>query len=489
MRDYIEGADVAIANFENPAPNAYRFHGSGTVFSANPAYIKGLAERGHRLGLARQQPHRRRRPRRDAPDDPERREVRHRALRARQEHEGGPQGRAAQGRRDDRRPARVRRDRRRLRTPARTRPGRRASRRRPSRPTSGPRARPAPTSSSSCPHWGIEYRSTPFPRSRRWPATRSTPAPTWSSATTPTGRARWRSRTASRSGTRSATSCSTRRGQPDDGGDHARADVQRHGPRPGADAAAPDPRRAQPNFLDPLGDGKRAVAGLPGVEGAARLVATRRLARRLNAAPSARTLHGIGRHVPVSARPRGGSTSWLPGSASSCSIASAVALLGAAPAALAAGPEHWVDSLNDPQIDIDESAWASDWCGFAGRRPGLGPHPWARVRSGWPERRRPHRLRDPGRLHERRDGRDGPAAGHRPGPLLREGRAPVRRGDRPVEHRHRGHRPRHLRPRDRRDRPPGRQRHRVVLRHVLRRDLLTPAGARRPRRGTTGPRS
>ncbi len=42
MRDYIEGADIAIANFENPAPDAYRFHGSGTIFSANPAYIKGL---------------------------------------------------------------------------------------------------------------------------------------------------------------------------------------------------------------------------------------------------------------------------------------------------------------------------------------------------------------------------------------------------------------------------------------------------------------
>jgi hypothetical protein len=46
MRDYIEGADVAIANFENPAPNAFRFHGSGTVFSANPAYIKGLQTAG-----------------------------------------------------------------------------------------------------------------------------------------------------------------------------------------------------------------------------------------------------------------------------------------------------------------------------------------------------------------------------------------------------------------------------------------------------------
>jgi hypothetical protein len=46
MRDYLKGADVAIANFENPAPNAFRFHGSGTVFSANPAYIKGLQRAG-----------------------------------------------------------------------------------------------------------------------------------------------------------------------------------------------------------------------------------------------------------------------------------------------------------------------------------------------------------------------------------------------------------------------------------------------------------
>jgi hypothetical protein len=44
---------------------------------------------------------------------------------------------------------------------------------------------------------------------------------------------------------------------------------------------------------------------------------------------------------------------------------SLAALLGAAPVALAAGPTHTVESLNDPQIDVDESAWASDWCGFA----------------------------------------------------------------------------------------------------------------------------
>jgi hypothetical protein len=46
MREYIEGADLAIANFENPAPNRFAFHGRGTVFTANPAYIKGLRNVG-----------------------------------------------------------------------------------------------------------------------------------------------------------------------------------------------------------------------------------------------------------------------------------------------------------------------------------------------------------------------------------------------------------------------------------------------------------
>src|SRR5215218_5733328 len=46
VRDIVKGADLAIANFENPAPDAFRFHGSGTVFSANPAYIAGLRNAG-----------------------------------------------------------------------------------------------------------------------------------------------------------------------------------------------------------------------------------------------------------------------------------------------------------------------------------------------------------------------------------------------------------------------------------------------------------
>ena len=46
VRSVIEGADLAIANFENPAPDQPRYHTSGTVFSADPALIPGLAGAG-----------------------------------------------------------------------------------------------------------------------------------------------------------------------------------------------------------------------------------------------------------------------------------------------------------------------------------------------------------------------------------------------------------------------------------------------------------
>ncbi|HEY7523836.1 MAG TPA: CapA family protein [Candidatus Limnocylindrales bacterium] len=46
MRQLLRGADLAIANFENPAPDAFRFHASGTVFSADPALIEGLRNAG-----------------------------------------------------------------------------------------------------------------------------------------------------------------------------------------------------------------------------------------------------------------------------------------------------------------------------------------------------------------------------------------------------------------------------------------------------------
>ena len=46
VRELVSGADIAIANFENPAPDAFRWHGKGTVFSANPKHIKGLVDAG-----------------------------------------------------------------------------------------------------------------------------------------------------------------------------------------------------------------------------------------------------------------------------------------------------------------------------------------------------------------------------------------------------------------------------------------------------------
>jgi hypothetical protein len=46
MRELVSGADLAIANFENPAPNNPRWHGKGTVFNADPAHIPSLVKAG-----------------------------------------------------------------------------------------------------------------------------------------------------------------------------------------------------------------------------------------------------------------------------------------------------------------------------------------------------------------------------------------------------------------------------------------------------------
>jgi hypothetical protein len=46
FRHLIRNADIAAANFENPAPDKPRFHASGTSFSADPRYIDGLANAG-----------------------------------------------------------------------------------------------------------------------------------------------------------------------------------------------------------------------------------------------------------------------------------------------------------------------------------------------------------------------------------------------------------------------------------------------------------
>jgi poly-gamma-glutamate capsule biosynthesis protein CapA/YwtB (metallophosphatase superfamily) len=46
VRELTKGADIAIANFENPAPNNWHWHGKGMVFSANPRNIAGLVDAG-----------------------------------------------------------------------------------------------------------------------------------------------------------------------------------------------------------------------------------------------------------------------------------------------------------------------------------------------------------------------------------------------------------------------------------------------------------
>ena len=46
VRALIKGADIAVANFENPAPDKPKFHTSGTIFSADPRFLSGLADAG-----------------------------------------------------------------------------------------------------------------------------------------------------------------------------------------------------------------------------------------------------------------------------------------------------------------------------------------------------------------------------------------------------------------------------------------------------------
>jgi hypothetical protein len=46
LQDVLGAADLAIANFENPAPVKFTWHEHGTVFTADPALIAGLANAG-----------------------------------------------------------------------------------------------------------------------------------------------------------------------------------------------------------------------------------------------------------------------------------------------------------------------------------------------------------------------------------------------------------------------------------------------------------
>lgn len=46
VRNLLKSADLAVANFENPAPDNFKYHTQGTVFSANPRLIAGLKDAG-----------------------------------------------------------------------------------------------------------------------------------------------------------------------------------------------------------------------------------------------------------------------------------------------------------------------------------------------------------------------------------------------------------------------------------------------------------
>jgi poly-gamma-glutamate capsule biosynthesis protein CapA/YwtB (metallophosphatase superfamily) len=46
VRELMTKADLAIANLENPAPNRFKWHTSGVVFSADPSILKGLKRAG-----------------------------------------------------------------------------------------------------------------------------------------------------------------------------------------------------------------------------------------------------------------------------------------------------------------------------------------------------------------------------------------------------------------------------------------------------------
>jgi hypothetical protein len=46
VRNLLKDADLAVANFENPAPDNFKYHTEGTIFSANPRLIAGLKDAG-----------------------------------------------------------------------------------------------------------------------------------------------------------------------------------------------------------------------------------------------------------------------------------------------------------------------------------------------------------------------------------------------------------------------------------------------------------
>ena len=263
FRHLVKGADIAIANFENPAPNKFRYHTSGTVFSADPKLIKGLAKAGiDWVGLANNHIG-------DAGGAGILQTIKN--LKKYGIRSGGAGKNIAAARTpsildaggvkvailaydtiakyytaDADSPGSARLTAKVVKADVKKARAAGADARH-RLPALGHRIRPDPVRRAS----------------RRWPGHRSTRAPTWSSATTPTGPPRWRSTRASRSGTRSATSSSTRPG-PEPTMEGITLELTFHGTELVQARMRPHIilDKAQPNFMDPAGSGKVVMGQL-----------------------------------------------------------------------------------------------------------------------------------------------------------------------------------------------------------------------------------
>ena len=171
VRDLLKSADLAVANFENPAPDAFRYHTEGDGLLGGSQAHRRPEEGRLRHRLDRQQPHPGRRRQGHHRHDQEPQEVRDQVHRG-----GGEPGRCAQA--GDRRRARhegrdprLRHDRRSTTRQGPRPPAAPSCRSRSSGPTSRKPGRPAPMSSSST---RIGARST---RPSRSPPSRPSPGP------------------------------------------------------------------------------------------------------------------------------------------------------------------------------------------------------------------------------------------------------------------------------------------------------------------------
>ena len=195
-------------------PNKWSWHTSKTVFSANPAFIDGLANAGiDYVSLANNHI-------RDAGGAGLLQTITNVTKRGIAVSGAGKNLAAARkpadpgGGRDEGRDPRLRRHRRRAITRRRRRSAARRSTAQDRQGGRGRRPQGRRRPRHRLPALGHRVRPDPVRQPEEAGADdHRLPAPTWSSATTPTGRPRWSSTRASRSGTRSATSCSTRPGR------------------------------------------------------------------------------------------------------------------------------------------------------------------------------------------------------------------------------------------------------------------------------------